>query len=468
MKAFCLGLSLLGAFFAAAVLLPDGRCRASGEDGDCVGDGEPAVIRVSVTSSGREVAGHSRCPAISADGRFVAFESYAAYLAPGGTTSRPNIFVHDRETGLTERASVSSCGEEADGDCRHPSISADGRFVAFCSRATNLVPGDTNGTWDVFVHNRQTGETERASVDSSGHEADSCSYSPSISADGRLVAFYSHAGNLVPGDGNRTYDVFVHDREIGRTERMSVSSSGDEGYHPSQTASISADGRLVAFGSGAANLAPGGANRACDVFVRDREADVTERASVSPSDARANAFNGEPSISADGRLVAFLSDAPDLVPGDANGERDVFVCDRRTGSTEMVSVSSSGDQGDGRSSFASISGDGRFVAFHSNAANLVPCDGNGTYDVFVHDRETGRTARVSESSSGAEADGISGSPAISADGRSVAFGSAAANLVPGDTNGRCDVFVARNPLAPQPSNEPRRVERRKECARPRF
>ncbi|HWP32099.1 MAG TPA: hypothetical protein VNK96_10315 [Fimbriimonadales bacterium] len=400
--------------------------------------------RVSVSSSGAQGNNSSTGATISADGRFVAFKSDASNLVSGDTNGSTDVFVHDRQTGKTTRVSVSSSGAQGNGGIGlepSPSISADGRFVAFDSEASNLVSGDTNGANDVFVHDRQTGKTTRISVSSSGSQGNSYSDSPSISADGRYVAFESYASNLVSGDTNGTDDVFVHDRQTGKTTLVSVSSSGAQGDYWSQEPSISADGRYVAFSSLASNLVSGDTNGTSDVFVHDRQTGKTTRVSVSSSWREGNGHSNNPSISADGRYVAFTSDASNLVSGDTNGTDDVFVHDRQTGKTTRVSVSSSGAQGNSWSEDSSISADGRYIAFESEASNLVSGDSNGYLDVFVHDRQIGQTTLVSVSSSGAQGNNWSDWPSISMDGRYVAFGSDASNLVSGDTNGYQDVFV---------------------------
>jgi tricorn protease-like protein len=358
-----------------------------------------------------------------------------------------DIFVRDRQDGTTELVSVSGSGAQANGDSQAPSISSDGRFVAFQSQATNLVPNDINHNQDVFVHDRQTGTTEIVSVSGSGAQGNNFSYQPSISSDGRFVAFYSDATTLVPDDTNARSDVFVHDRQEGTTERMSVDSSGAQGNGGSGFPSISSDGRFVTFSSHATNLVPGDTNDTGDIFVHDQQMGTTNRVSVSSSGDQAN--NGgsygslDPSISSDGRFVAFQSDATNLVPGDTNGTYtdDIFVHDQQTGTTQRVSVSSSCDQTNFPSYKPSISSDGRFVTFASIATNLVPDDTNDTVDVFVHDRQTGTTQRVNVDSLGNRANGGSVDPSISSDGRFVVFDSDATNLVPGDTNGQPDVFV---------------------------
>jgi Tol biopolymer transport system component len=398
--------------------------------------------RVSVDSSGAQGNSGSAGDSISADGRYVAFWTDADNLVPGDTNVIHDIFVHDRETGVTERVSVSSAGVQGNNWSAVPSISADGRYVAFESWASNLVPGDLNAFGDVLVHDRQTGVTERVSVDSSGAEGNDRSWFPSISADGRYVAFESSANNLVPGDTNGAPDVFVHDRQTGVTERVSVDSSGLQGSSPSVVPSISADGRHVAFTSFASNLVPGDTNSERDVFVHDRQTDETDRISVSSIGAEGIGWSEEASISADGRFITFSSLADNLVVGDTNGQRDIFVNDRQTGETKRASLSSSGVQGNHTSFSSSISADGRHVAYCSAANNLVPGDTNTFSDAFVHDRQTGVTERVSVSSSSVEGkDGGAGSTSISADGRHVAYTSWQDNLVPGDTNFGPDVFV---------------------------
>jgi Tol biopolymer transport system component len=417
--------------------------------------GFPAFLTtelVSVSSAG--VQGNSSSygtPSISADGRYVAFYSPASNLVSGDTNGSVDIFVRDRQTGTTELVSVSSSGVQGNGSSYSPSISADGRYVAFYSLASNLVTADTNLYEDVFVRDRQAGTTERVSVSSAGAQGNSSSYTPSISADGRYVAFRSYATNLVSGNVNGYSDIFVRDRQTGTTTRVSVANAGYEGNNDSSSPSISADGRYVAFASLASNLVSGAGdtNGVEDIFVRDRQTGTTERVSVSSAGTQGNGASSSPSISADGRYVAFYSLASNLVSGDTNGTFDIFVRDRQTGTTELVSVSSSGVQGNSASSSPSISADGRYVAFYSPASNLVSGDTNGSADIFVRDRQTGTTGLASVSSTGAQGNGASYTPTISADGRYVAFYSPASNLVSGDTNGSADIFV-RAELGPTP------------------
>jgi archaellum component FlaF (FlaF/FlaG flagellin family) len=414
--------------------------------GSAVAEGVAATTtRVSLRSNGDQGNDASLDASISAGGRFVAFSSSASNLVPGDTNGAGDVFVHDGSTDKTTRVSVRSNRGQGNDDSFDPSISADGRFVSFTSYASNLVPGDTNGATDVFVHDRMTGRTTRVSVSSSGIQGGGDSFYPSLSANGRFVSFTSFS-NLVADDTNDVFDVFVHDRETGLTTRVSVRSNGDQGNNDSGSSSISAAGRFVSFESSASNLIQGDTNDAYDVFVHDRETGHTTRVSVRSNGDQGDDFSLAPSSSANGRFVSFYSVASNLVPGDTNGTFDVFVHDRRTGLTTRVSVRSNGDEGNDDSRTPSISADGRFVAFRSHASDLVAGDTNGVYDTFVHDRTTGHTTRVSVSSNGIQgnADSFLGL-SISADGRFVAFDSFASNLVPGDTNGVGDVFV-RGPL----------------------
>jgi Tol biopolymer transport system component len=280
--------------------------------------------------------------------------------------------------GSTERVSVNSSGGQANGRSDDAAISGDGRYVAFASRATNLVPGDSNSSWDVFVHDRHTDTTTRVSVNSAGQQGNNHSAWPAVSVDGRLVAFDSEASNLVPGDTNGVMDVFVHDRNTGVTERVSVDNDGNEanGFSIERPA-FSGDGRYVVFTSLASNLVPGDTNDKTDIFLRDREAGTTTRVSVDSGGHQADGYSEQPAISPDGRYVGFASSAMNLVSGDTTIWADVFVHDRQTGMTERVSVDSEGNPAaDGNSQYPAVSADGRYVAFESVASNLVDGDTN--------------------------------------------------------------------------------------------
>ena len=418
----------------------------------------PLTTRVSVNSLEEQANGLSAyTPALSADGRYVAFTSAATNLVAGDTNGVIDVFVRDRAGGETTRASVDGGGAQANGESSLPAISGDGRFVAYVSGASNLVQGDTNGSDDVFVRDRVTGATSRVSVSSSGLQANRESMSPAISDDGRYVAFQSGASNLVSGDTNGLFDIFVHDRQSGETTRVSVSSSGVQGNDSSVQPKIGADGRFVAFFSPASNLVAGDTNGNYDAFLHDRATGETSRASVDSDGVQGNSFTFDVDLSDDGRFVAFQSLSTNLVHGDTNNNFDIFVHDFQAGATTRVSVSTGGAEGNNGSYAPAISGDGRFVAFDSFAATLVQPDQNGvTPDVFLHDGVTGTTTLSSVNSQGVQGDLTSRAAALTRGARVVAFRSNSTNLVAGDTNGVDDMFVAaQRPLVSSRSTPPR-------------
>ena len=401
--------------------------------------------RVSVNSAGEEGNDASGISAISGDGRYVAFGSAATNLIPGGNLPF-GIFVHDRLTGTTEIVIVSSSGREGQGLSSSPDISGDGRFVAFDSDAENLVRGDRNAITDVFRHDRETGETVLVSVTSDEQQGDSSSHAPAISADGRFIVFHANSP-LVPEDTNENTDVYLRDVQAGTTHLVSVALDGGAGDNSSFIQDISSDGNYVAFVSSATNLVAGDLNDfEAGVYVRDLAAGTTELVSVGSDGTRASVgFFGTPSISADGRYVAF-STATSLVPEDTRAfSVDVYLRDRLAGTTELISVNSDEVPGDGRSEGPSVSADGRFVAFQSDSANFASPDAPAGFfpdeDIFVRDRQLGITYRVSESSAGEEGNARSLGTSISADGLVTAFSSDASNLVPDDTNFVTDIFV---------------------------
>ena len=407
------------------------------------------IERVSITSVGIQANGNSEEPSLSSDGSIVAFISEATNLVPGDTNDVQDVFVHDLDTGITERVSVTSAGTQGDDDAFTLSLSSNGSFVAFGSFATNLVLGDTNDVIDVFVHDRDTGTTERVSIATVGTQANDESFSPAISSTGRFVAFRSDATNLVATDTNNNSDIFVRDRTLGITQRVSVASDGTQANGDSIFPAISSDGRFVAFSSEASNLVAGDTNNLSDIFVHDRQNDNTVLI-VGPAEFSTGSgiIIVAPDISPDGDFVGFRSNADDLVPADTNNSFDTFLIDRVTAIAERSSVSSSEVEGNSDSSRPSISSNNRFVAFSSNATNLVSEDTNGFEDVFVRDRDAGRTRRVSLAFDGAQGGNNSFAAVISGDGQFVAFTSFAANLVEDDSNGSLDIFVIPNPLRP--------------------
>jgi Tol biopolymer transport system component len=370
------------------------------------------------------------------------FASDAQNLVHSTKPHLVEVFVRDRVAHTTRLVSVSTSGRTGNGNSSDPSISANGRFVAFDSDASNLVPGDPRAQ-DVFIRDLVAHTTSLASVTLRGRPANGDSLEPSISADGRFVAFTSSASNLVPGLTFNRYRVFVRDRVSHTTRRVSVPTGGGPINDDASEPSISADGRFVTFDSAASNLVAGA--QGGGVFIRDRSRRTTSLISVSTRGKPANDGSFEPAISADGRYVAFVSRASNLVRGDTNDVYDVFVRDRIRHTTRRVSVSTTGHQSrqsrfDG-SMTPSVSAHGRFVTFASTASNLAARDTNGGSDVFVRDTVAHTTRLVSVSRGGRSGNGESRLPAISADGSSVVFTSVASDLVPGDTNNERDVFV---------------------------
>lgn len=366
------------------------------------------IERVSVADDGSQAEPRgtflehgSYYPAVSAGGRYVTFASVSSNLVPGDTQDEVlDVFLRDRIASATYKISIGWDGRAPDYDSYVSAVSADGRFVAFDSDATTLVPDETNESTDVFVRDRLTNDIRRVSVSSSGDEGNADSVLASMSANGRHVVFQSWADNLVADDTNGLPDVFVHDLVTAVTTRLSVSATGDELRGISLAAgpaSISMSGRYAVFVTAASRVVPGTSNGKAQVYLRDRDADgdgifdepdaidtlrVTTTAQGAPQDGETRTA----AVSADGAWVTFDSDAADLIANDLNATTDVFRYEVATGQISLASISSGGVQALGGISVApSISADGSIVAFASRAGTLVPRDDNLTSDVFVHD-----------------------------------------------------------------------------------
>ncbi len=409
--------------------------------------GEPAraaagdTTRVSVAPDATQGNSASSAPYASADGRYVAFPSYAGNLVAGDTNNTWDVFRRDTLTGDVVRVSVATGGTQANYGSPYARISGNGRYIAFGSDASNLVPGDTNGQQDVFLHDTVTGTTTRVSVSTSGAQGGSQSSLGGISGDGHYVTFHSYSPNFVAGDTNGQQDVFVRDTATGTTTRASVTAGGAQANLSSYSSHVSESGRYVAFYSYASNLVAGDGNGAVDAFVRDTVAATTTRVSMGTGGTQANSDSYQPVVSRDGRYIAFYSQATNLVAGDTNGALDVFVRDTVADTTTRVSVGPGGVQANGRSDYPGMSGGGRYVVFNSEATNLVPGDTNGRTDVFLYDLATGITTRTSVATDGTQGDGHSQNAAMSTNAAVVLFSSEASALVPGDTNGVADAFA---------------------------
>ncbi len=406
---------------------------------DSNGDGDVAdtILRLYRLSGGVELTSGLDLTAAasdSLDGRPVVISDGRAF------------FLHDeasRALHQVERINRMGDGSGSPGVASQATLSEDGRYVAFISLYP-LLPSDTDSQFDCYLLDRRSDALELISVDLSGTSAGNyyCG-SPDITPDGRFVSFESSAPDLVAGDTNGTVDIFVRDRLLGTTQRVSLSDTGTEvfGIGPfTGKASISGDGRLVVFQGQGDGFVAGDTNGSQDIFVHDRVAGITARVSVGLGGG-AGGLADNPVISTNGQFVAFRSAASDLIPNDTDDNPNVFVRDLAADTTERVNLRSGGFPDDSEASSPSISGDGRYVAFHSSSFLLVPGDTNGNGDVFVYDRELKLTERVSINNAGQQADLGGYSAKISDDGRYVAFISAATNLVAGDTNNAEDIFL---------------------------
>jgi len=401
---------------------------------------ERVSVGLSGEANGASGALGSGLPIMFGDNRYVAFYSDATNLVADDTNGKGDFFVYDRALQTTERIPAGINGAS---DGAILSVSADGRYFAFNSLSSSLVVGDSNATSDIFIYDRQTQSYER--IEGSSGAGNGYSSGARISGDGNVVAFHSAASNLVAGDTNGNPDCFIYDRGTATIERV-LGVGGAQDNSGAAPTSISYDGRYVAFYSAGTNLVAGDTNGVSDTFIYDRVSGSFERISVASNGDQANGNSDYASISPDGRFVAFASEASNLVAGDTNGVRDIFVHDRLTHTTERVSVTSSGTQLNGASNIPTISDDGSIVAFHSTATN-GGSDPNGTEDVFVFDLQTDTLMKLSTTSAGLAGNGQSAMATVSNDGQYVAFDSFASDLVVGDNNGVPDVFLANLALS---------------------
>jgi Tol biopolymer transport system component len=334
--------------------------------------------------------------------------------------------------------SASDLGASGSGESSAPAISSDGRYVAFVSDAADLVADDNNLMSDVFVYDRLSGQISMVSLSATGRAASGSSRAPSLSSSGRFIAFSSTASDLVLGDANNAEDVFVRDMQTGVTVRVSIGRSGENAQGESIDPVISANGRYVAFASTASNIANNDSNEASDVFVRDMQLGISSMISVTSSGGSGAGASDQPAMSADAQIVAFRTTAPDISAG-AGVIAQVVVVDRTSQKTVTASGASGG--GDGASWLPAVSANGRRVAFVSAASNLVSGDTNGTSDVFRFELASNKLSRLSARAKGAQSTGICSEVALAANDEYAAFVSSADDLVSGDDNGSDDVFV---------------------------
>lgn len=438
---------LLGALSASCLLTPFSSCSA------------PSTVRVSVATDATQANNASYRPSISADGRYIAFRSDATNLVPNDSNGASDAFVRDLVAGTTQRVSVASDGTESNGQVGYvgPVISGDGRYVVFWSNATNLVSGVCSGRWTVFERDTVAHTTRCVSVNACGSDRVAGGWGGlAVSPDGRYIAFATDAWSLY-------VQVYVCDMATGGIALASAASAGGIGNFDSGMdggLAMSNDGRFVAFESNASDLVPG-TNQwpQPGVYVRDMLTNTTECVSVRPDGTEGNGQSGAYNVSSsgDGRYVSFVSSS-DLTQGSPD-RYQIYVRDRMASTTRCVSVTPNDTPGNGYSGFyyqsdgIGISCDGRYETFASASSDLVAGDNNGHVDTFVRDVVMGLTQRVSLEANGEQGNGDSSRATISADGRYVAFASEASNLVSGDTNNATDIFV-RGPLFDKPESSP--------------
>lgn len=388
---------------------------------------------------------------LSQDANIVAFESFNTnWWEDQKDINFADIFVRDRTTDVTTKISVTPSGGPSDQRSFDPKVSADGRYVSFISYATNLVPHDTNrhdyvdDGLDVFLYDRTTALLKRVSLDWKGEQIDANNVG-FITPDAAYVLFVSQGYEVVQGDNNsgRKSALYKRNLQTGAIERITKGVSGE---FPNATVvgpSASYDGRYIVYVADASNLIADDTNGERDVFLYDSVTRQTQLISKPVGGGQSNGWSSRAVISADGRYIAFHSFATNLVPGDTNGQADAFVYDRLSGQLEIVSRSSSGLLSNGESKEPGICGNGRYVIFTSEATNLVSLPHNGERQIYVRDRQLGETFLATENVSGGMSNGRGHRGTLSADCKMVGISTEASDIILNDTNGARDLFVAR-------------------------
>jgi hypothetical protein len=396
--------------------------------------------RVSVSGSGSEAnaaSGTSINPvSISGNGRYVAFASTASNLISGDTNNRQDVFVKDTQTGNVSRADVTSSGSElAKGAYGAVSISADGRYVVFASDDTTIAPIYFVNQPHLFVHDMQTGATSLVSNPSSKVISNKFQ----ISGNGRYVVYLEDADGVVAADSNHSPDVYLRDLKTNTLTLMSKNSSGVVSNLGADSPSIDYSGSKVAFTSFSGNLVSGATSYHTDTYLIDRiGGDVITDVTLG-SDGNSDSIA---TLSGDGNTLVFASKANNLVSGDIGGD-DVFAYNIANNTKQIVNVDSSGTHLWGYGSAGlGVNSDGTLIVFSTDQANLVSGDTNNVYDVFLRDLNAGTTERVSMRNSTTQTTVASNWPTISSNGKTVAFVSADAGVVAGDTNAVADVFTS--------------------------
>ncbi len=413
--------------------------------------------RVSVGTNGVEADESSFYGYLSNDGRYVTFESYATNWSPDQNGNDDcfgncvDIFVRDRVQDKTTRVTIGYNGEPTNEDSFHPIITADGRYIAYSSYASNLVPGDTNrDAWsrnglDVFLYDRLTAQTQRVSLNWSGGQIKGNSVGV-ISGDSHYIYFASNGDGIVQNESNSqlTTNIYMRDWRAGTNKR--ITSDFISGGFPNDTVNrpqTNYDGRYVVYESYATNLTPNDNNGHKDIFLYDRNSDQTILISKPFNGGQSNGDSSSAEISSDGKFVIFLSEAANLVPGDTNGFMDIFVYTVDTAQIKRVNVSDSDQQANGLSVEASICGDGSVVSFTSEATNLVPGDTNNHRDVFFYSFDQGKMSVATINNNQVLGNGKAHRSFLAPDCQSIVFASSATNLILNDLNDRRDLFMAQ-------------------------
>ncbi len=407
-----------------------------------------SIERVTTTSAGGQTNGNTYIGKLSPDGTKLLFLSDASNLTANDTNGTFDVFVKDLTTGAVTLVSGSSTGAvgNSNSEITDAAWSPDGTKVLFYSAASNLVAGDDNGSYDVFLKDLTTGDLSIVSRNSEGELSNGGNYAGRFSPDGTKVAFGSTAWNLVEGDpdpngGPFIVQQYIKDLATGEVTRISNAANGDRGNSHSEPGVWSPDGTKLAFYTYASNITPDGNVDSADLIIKDINTGAIEIVPVRQDGYIAN-FAWQPSFSPDGTKIMFMSEDPNLTPGDTNNAQDVYIKDLATGEIVNVSHGINGVPFNGNSGQAVWSPDGTRIAFFNEGWNPAPGDNNHGYaDIFVKDLITGVVSRMSINLDGVGGNGFSQNASWSADGTKLIFGSESNNLVTGDTNGRSDLFV---------------------------
>lgn len=383
--------------------------------------------RISSSTNGEPANNKAECVSFSADGRYAVFYSDASNLVEGDRNGHTDVFLRDRLLDTTSLVSISSTGLQGNGDSQCASISLDGRYIIYHSKANNLVEGDTNGVQDIFLRNRLTGETTRVSYRANGSQLDQDAFYAYISNDGSYISFVTADRHVIGNDPTDQLDTFVVNTTNGAIVRATVPYTGIE-PNSSSWGALSGDGNSVVILSYATNMVANDTNNYADIFVYDLKQHTMNRASVASNGTQGNNESLSPSISGNGRYVVWQSKATNFVPNDNNNYEDVFIRDMVNNTTSLVSISSSNQQGKDDSYEPSISDNGQYIAFMSTATNFDSHDTNIWPDVYVRDRIKQKTYLGAVLGDGTVSDSGSALPFISSDGRVIGFRSNSTNF----------------------------------------